>query len=122
MHLMMVILPIASVLSNIQKINFPTPYHNMTKILAVKYPQAQDRNVPGHSLTHLHRVLEVAESDIRKAIGELLFNISELYRYNYCLIKFNNKLFVIEASDYQNNTYSRKELINNWHPLSHYLN
>ena len=91
----------------------------MTKILAVKYPQAQDRNVPGNSISHLHRVVEVVEADIRKTIGELLFNISEFYRYNYCLIRFDNKMYVIEATDFEKNTYSRKEVA--WHPLDHYL-
>lgn len=96
----------------------------MTKILAVKYPQAQDRNnkfVPPNSINHLHRVVEVVEADIRKTIGELLFNISEFYRYNYCLIRFDNKMYVIEATDFERNTYSRKEIVNGWHPLSHYL-
>lgn len=91
----------------------------MTKILAVKYPQAQDRNNPTDSINHLHRVVDVIESDIRKTIGELLFNIIEFYRYNYCLVKFNNKMYVIEATDFERNTYSRKEVA--WHPLDHYL-
>jgi len=93
----------------------------MTKILAVKYPQAQDRNNPTDNISHLHRVVEVIETDIRKTIGELLFNIIEFYRYNYCLVKFNNKMYVIEATDFERNTYSRKEIVNGWHPLSHYL-
>lgn len=94
----------------------------MTKILAVKYPQAQDRNnpfVPMNSISHLHRVVEVIEADIRKTIGELLFNISAAYRYNYCLIKFDNKLYMVEATDFDNYTYNRKEVA--WHPLEHYL-
>ena len=79
----------------------------MTKILAVKYPQSQDRNSPNNSLSHLHRVVEVIEADIRKTIGELLFNISAAYRYNYCLIKFDNKLYMVEATDFDKYTYNR---------------
>jgi hypothetical protein len=42
-----------------------------------------------------------------------------LFRYNYCLIKHNSKLYVIEPSDYEKNLYSRKCV--DYHPLSHLI-
>lgn len=90
---------------------------NIIKILAVKYPQAQDRNNPTDNINHLHRVVEVIETDIRKTIGELLFNISEFYRYNYCLIRFDNKMYVIEPANRENALYVKRLV--SYHPLSH---
>lgn len=86
-----------------------------TKLLAVRYPTSVDR-VRG-SLDHLRKVIEVNDvSTIKSTIGELLFNVNTLFRYNYCLINHNDKLYVIEPMDYEKNVYSRKEVAA--HPLS----
>jgi hypothetical protein len=90
----------------------------MTKLLAVRYPSSVDRVRSG--LNHLNKVIEVEDANtIKNLIGELLFNINTLFRYNYCLIKHNNKLYVIEATDYDKNLYSRKSV--DYHPLSHLI-
>lgn len=90
----------------------------MTKLLAVRYPSSVDRVRPG--LDHLTKVIEVEDANtIKDLIGELLFNINTLFRYNYCFIKHNNKMYVIEPSDYDKNLYSRKSV--DYHPLSHLI-
>lgn len=92
----------------------------MTKLLAVRYPSSVDRVRPG--LDHLTKVIEVEDANtIKDVIGELLFNnnMNVLFRYNYCLIKHNNKMYVIEPSDYDKNLYSRKSV--DYHPLSHLI-
>lgn len=89
-----------------------------TKLLAVRYPTSVDR-VRG-SLDHLRKVIEVDDvSTIKSTIGELLFNVNTLFRYNYCLISHNDKLYVIEPIDYDKNLYSRKSV--DYHPLSHLI-
>jgi hypothetical protein len=89
----------------------------MTKILAVKYPTSTDR--VRNDTDHLHSVCEVEDSEVKIKLGELLFNSNSLFRYNYCLIKYSQRLFVIEATDYDKNIYSRKEVT--YHPLAHML-
>lgn len=90
----------------------------MTKLLAVKYPSSVDR--ARDSLDHLRKVIEVDDANtIKSLIGNLLFNVNTLFRYNYCLINHNNKLYVIEPHDYDRNVYSRKEVAT--HPLSHLI-
>lgn len=90
----------------------------MTKVLALRYPASVDRiNV---KLDHLNKVFDVEDATkVKDLIGELLFNINMMFRYNYCLIKHDNKLYVIEPSDYDKNLYSRKLV--NYHPLSHLI-
>lgn len=89
-----------------------------TKVLAVRYPSSVDRVKSG--LDHLKKVFDVEDaSKVKDLIGELLFNINTLFRYNYCLIKHDNKLYVIEATDYDKNLYSRKSV--DYHPLSHLI-
>jgi hypothetical protein len=51
--------------------------------------------------------------------GQLLFNDSQLYRYNYCLVRFDNKLYVVEPVDLVKCTYVRKHV--EYHPLSHMI-
>jgi hypothetical protein len=90
----------------------------MTKLLAVRYPSSVDR-VRGDT-DHLRKIVDIEDVNIIKnLIGELLFNINNLFRYNYCLIKHDNKLYVIEPTDYEKNTYSRKLV--GYHPMSHML-
>lgn len=89
----------------------------MTKVLAVKYPSSVDR--VKSNTDHLHSVYDVEDSDVKVKLGELLFNLNSLFRYNYCLIKYSQRLFVIEATDYDKNIYSRKEV--SYHPLAHML-
>jgi hypothetical protein len=91
----------------------------MTKILAVKWPTSTDR--VRSNTQHLQEVVDVQDvNTIKNLIGELLFNVNTLFRYNYCLIHHDNKMYVIEPNDYDKNTYCRKEI--SWHPLSHLLN
>jgi len=42
-----------------------------------------------------------------------------LYRYNYCLVRFDDKLFVIEPVDLAKCTYARKAVV--YHPLQHMI-
>jgi len=49
----------------------------------------------------------------------LLFNDSQLYRYNYCLVRFDNKLYVVEPVDLAKCTYVRNHV--EYHPLSHMI-
>ena len=51
--------------------------------------------------------------------GSLLFNDSALYRYNYCLVRFDNKMYVIEPVDLAKCTYVRKQV--EYHPLQHMI-
>ena len=70
----------------------------MTKVLAVKYPSSVDR--VRQSFDHLRQVFDVPDvSTIKDMFGQLLFNDSQLYRYNYCLVRFDNKLYVVEPVD-----------------------
>jgi len=56
----------------------------MTKVLAVKYPSSVDR--VRQSFDHLRQVFDVPDvNTIKDMFGQLLFNDSQLYRYNYCL-------------------------------------
>lgn len=87
----------------------------MTKVLAVKYPSSVDR--VKHSFNHLRRVFEVSDvSKIKDLFGTLLFDEKSLFRYNYCLVKFNDKMYVIEPIDLVKCTYVRKQV--EYHPLS----
>lgn len=88
----------------------------MTKVLAVKYPSSVDR--VRQSFDHLRQVFDVSDvSTIKDMFGSLLFNDSALYRYNYCLVKYNNELFIIEPVDLSKCTYVRKKI--EFHPLQH---
>ena len=90
----------------------------MTKVLAVKYPSSTDR--VKQSFDHLRQVFEVPDvSKIKELFGTLLFNDNNLYRYNYCLVRFDNKLYVIEPVDLVKCTYVRKHV--EYHPLSHMI-
>ena len=87
----------------------------MTKVLAVKYPTSTDR--VRQSFDHLRQVFEVPDvSKIKDLFGTLLFGDNTLFRYNYCLVRFDNKLFVIEPVDIAKCTYVRKAV--DYHPLS----
>ena len=87
----------------------------MTKVLAVKYPSSTDR--VKQSFDHLRQVFEVPDvSKIKDLFGTLLFGVNALFRYNYCLVRFDNKLFVIEPVDIAKCTYVRKAV--DYHPLS----
>ena len=90
----------------------------MTKVLAVKYPSSVDR--VRQSFDHLRQVFDVPDvNTIKDMFGQLLFNDSQLYRYNYCLVKYNNELFIVEPIDLVKCTYVRKHV--EYHPLSHMI-
>lgn len=86
----------------------------MIKVLAVRYPSSVDR--VKNDTSHLRTIHTVDESQVKTLIGELLFNPQPLFRYNYLLSSFKGKLYVIEASDMEKSTYSRKEVT--YHPFS----
>lgn len=86
----------------------------MTKVLAVKYPTSTDR--VRQSFDHLRQVFEVPDvSKIKDLFGTLLFDDNALFRYNYCLVRFDNKMYVIEPVDIAKCTYVRKQV--DYHPL-----
>jgi len=86
----------------------------MTKVLAVKYPSSTDR--VRQTVDHLRQVFDVPDvNKIKELFGTLLFNDNNLYRYNYCLVKYNNELFVVEPVDLDKRTYVRKKV--EYHPL-----
>ena len=86
----------------------------MTKVLAVKYPTSTDR--VRQSFDHLRQVFEVPDvNKIKDLFGTLLFGDNAVFRYNYCLVRFDNKLFVIEPVDIAKCTYVRKQV--EYHPL-----
>jgi len=89
----------------------------MTKILAVKYPSSTDR--VKSNTDHLHSVQEVDDLEVKFKFAELLFNTNVLFRYDYCLVKYDGRYFVVEATDYEKNIYSRKCV--QYHPLAHML-
>jgi len=90
----------------------------MTKVLAVKYPSSVDR--VRQSFDHLRQVFDVSDvNTIKEMFGSLLFDERSLYRYNYCLVKFDNKLYVVEPVDLAKCTYVRKQV--EYHPLSHMI-
>ena len=87
-------------------------------MLAVRYPSSVDR--VRQSFDHLRQVFDVPDvSKIKDMFGSLLFNDSDLYRYNYCLVRFDDKLFVIEPVDLAKCTYARKAVV--YHPLQHMI-
>ena len=87
----------------------------MTKVLAVKYPSSADR--VKQSFDHLRQVFEVPDvNKIKDLFGTLLFGDNALFRYNYCLVRFDNKLYVIEPVDLVKCTYVRKAV--DYHPFS----
>jgi len=87
----------------------------MTKVLAVKYPSSTDR--VRQTVNHLRQVFDVPDvNKIKELFGTLLFNDNNLYRYNYCLVRFDNKLYVIEPVDLVKCTYVRKAV--DYHPFS----
>ena len=86
----------------------------MTKVLAVKYPSSTDR--VRQTVDHLRQVFDVPDvSKIKELFGTLLFNDNNLYRYNYCLVRFDNKMYVIEPVDIAKCTYVHKQV--DYHPL-----
>ena len=86
----------------------------MTKVLAVKYPSSTDR--VRQTVDHLRQVFDVPDvNKIKELFGTLLFNDNNLYRYNYCLVRFDNKLYVIEPVDLVKCTYVRKAV--DYHPF-----
>jgi hypothetical protein len=90
----------------------------MTKVLAVRYPTSADR--VKQSFDHLRQVFEVPDvSKIKDMFATLLFDESTLFRYNYCLVRFDNKLYVIEPVDLAKCTYVRKQV--EYHPLSNMI-
>lgn len=87
----------------------------MTKVLAVKYPSSVDR--VRQNLDHLRQVFEVPDiSTIKELFASLMFNDSSTFRYSYCLVRFDNKLYVIEPVDLVKRTYVRRPI--EYHPLS----
>lgn len=90
----------------------------MTKVLAVKYPSSTDR--VKQSFDHLRQVFDVPDiNKIKDMFGTLLFGDNALFRYNYCLVKFDNKMYVIEPVDIAKCTYVRKQV--EYHPLQHMI-
>ena len=90
----------------------------MTKVLAVKYPSSADR--VKQSFDHLRQVFEVPDvSKIKDLFGTLLFGDNSLFRYNYCLVRFDNKMYVIEPVDIAKCTYVRKQV--DYHPLGNMI-
>ena len=90
----------------------------MTKVLAVKYPTSTDR--VKQSFDHLRQVFEVPDvNKIKDLFGTLLFGDNALFRYNYCLVRFDNKMYVIEPVDIVKCTYVRKQV--EYHPLSNMI-
>lgn len=90
----------------------------MTKVLAVKYPTSTDR--VRQSFDHLRQVFEVPDvNKIKDMFGTLLFGDNSLFRYNYCLVRFDNKMYVIEPVDIAKCTYVRKQV--EYHPLQHMI-
>ena len=89
----------------------------MIKVLAIKYPSSVDRN--RGDLNHLRSLTEVEETNVKQLFGELLFHPNSLFRYNYCLVLFDNRMFVIEPVDFDKHLYVRKEVF--YHPLSQLL-
>lgn len=89
----------------------------ITKILAVKYPRSTDRY--RNTLDHLRQIFEVEVANVKDEIGKLLFHDSEFFRYNYLLVKYDDKMYVIEASDINKRTYSRKQV--SYHPFSNMI-
>jgi len=90
----------------------------MTKVLAVKYPSSVDR--VRQTFDHLRQVFDVSDATkIKELFGQLLFDDNQLYRYNYCLVRFDNKLYVVEPVDLAKCTYVRKQV--EYHPLSHMI-
>ena len=86
----------------------------MTKVLAVRYPSSTDR--VKQSFDHLRQIFDVTDvSKIKDLFGTLLFDENALFRYNYCLVRFDNKLYVIEPIDLVKCTYVRKQV--EYHPL-----
>ena len=87
----------------------------MTKVLAVRYPSSVDR--VKQTVDHLRQVFEVPDvNKIKDLFGTLLFCDNALFRYNYCLVRFDNKLYVIEPVDLVKCTYVRKAV--DYHPFS----
>ena len=87
----------------------------MTKVLAVRYPSSVDR--VKQTVDHLRQVFEVPDvNKIKDLFGTLLFGDNALFRYNYCLVRFDNKLYVIEPVDLVKCTYVRKAV--DYHPFS----
>lgn len=85
-----------------------------TKVLAVRYPSSTDR--ARLNTDHLRTVVDVPDvSIIKEMFGELLFNDNMLFRYNYCLVKHEGKMYVIEPTDIEKRLYSRKSV--DYHPL-----
>jgi hypothetical protein len=90
----------------------------MTKVLAVRYPSSTDR--VRQTVDHLRQVVDVPDiNTIKDVFGQLLFNDSQLYRYSYCLVRFDNKLYIVEPVDLAKCTYVRRTI--QYHPLSHMI-
>ena len=78
----------------------------MTKVLAVRYPSFNSDNVTVYNVDD--------PKDIKSTIDDVLFHPFERDRYDYCLVNYNNKLYVIEPIDMSKHTYNRKEIT--YHP------
>ena len=90
----------------------------MTKILAVKYPTSTDR--VRTTTDHLRTVIDVPDvNKIKDMFASLLFHESAFFRYNYCLVKHEDKMYVIEPVDLEKCTYSRKQV--EYHPFSNMI-
>jgi hypothetical protein len=90
----------------------------MTKLLAVKYPSSVDR--VKQNFDHLRQLFDVPDvAKIKDMFGTLLFNDSSLFRYSYCLVKFDDKIYVIEPVDLVRCTYVRTQI--QYHPLQHMI-
>lgn len=90
----------------------------MIKILAVRYPTSVDRI--NNNCDNLRSVHQVNENEVKQMFQTLLFDANEFMRYNYCLVKYKNKLYMIEPLNYSNCEYARR--IIEYHPLEHMLN
>lgn len=94
----------------------------MTSILAIKYPTSVDRNNSNNNLTK--KITVIDNNFVKYHIGQLLFNIDKSQNYNYCLIRFDNKLYVVEPKDThtQHNIYTYTRTQISYHPLANQLN
>lgn len=90
----------------------------MIKVIAIKYPSSVDRL--NNNCNRLHSVHEVDEGEVKQLFGTLLFDANEFMRYNYCVVKYQNKLYMIEPLNYLTCEYARRVI--EYHPMEHMLN
>jgi len=80
--------------------------HIMTEIIAIWFPRAGTMHTSQHK-----KIIVEDQNEIKPTIGGLLFNDGA----DNLLVKFNKRMFVIEAKDRVEYTYNRREIT--YHPL-----